>query len=156
VGGGVQLGPLGTAATNRSIVPAPGDYDDGEIGGMIGKGNCSTRRKPASVPLCTLQTSHAVRTRSRAAEVGWNPDNSVVIATGYELNGPGSIPGNARFFSSPQNPDRLWDPLILISNGSLRVRRQRREADHSSPSRAEGGPLPPLRHLSSRCSALSN
>jgi hypothetical protein len=23
------LGPLGTAATNRPIVPAPGDYDDG-------------------------------------------------------------------------------------------------------------------------------
>jgi hypothetical protein len=35
VGGGVQLGPLGTAATNRPIVPAPGDYGDGEIGGMI-------------------------------------------------------------------------------------------------------------------------
>jgi hypothetical protein len=39
VGGGVQLGPLGTAATNRPIVLAPGDYDDGEIGGMmIGRG----------------------------------------------------------------------------------------------------------------------
>jgi hypothetical protein len=24
-----------TAATNRPIVPAPGDYDDGEIGGMM-------------------------------------------------------------------------------------------------------------------------
>jgi hypothetical protein len=34
VGGGVQLGPLGTAATNRPIVPAPADYDDREIGGM--------------------------------------------------------------------------------------------------------------------------
>jgi hypothetical protein len=32
VGGGVQLGPIGTAATNRPIVPAPDDYDDGEIG----------------------------------------------------------------------------------------------------------------------------
>jgi hypothetical protein len=40
VGGGVQLGPLDTAATNRPIAPTPGDYDDGEIGGMvIGKGN---------------------------------------------------------------------------------------------------------------------
>jgi hypothetical protein len=29
VGDGVQLGPLGTAATNRPIVPAPGDLDDG-------------------------------------------------------------------------------------------------------------------------------
>jgi hypothetical protein len=35
VGEGVQLGPLGTADTNRPIVPAAGDYDDGEIGGMI-------------------------------------------------------------------------------------------------------------------------
>jgi hypothetical protein len=39
VGGGVQLGPLDTAATNRPIVPAPGDYDVGEIGGMIGRRN---------------------------------------------------------------------------------------------------------------------
>jgi hypothetical protein len=56
VGVGVQLGPHGAAATNRRIVPAPGVYDDGEIGGMIGKGNRSTRRKLAPVPLCPLQT----------------------------------------------------------------------------------------------------
>jgi hypothetical protein len=54
------LGPLGTAATNRSIVPSPGDYDDGKIGGiMIGKGNRSTRRKPASVLLRPPQIPHA-------------------------------------------------------------------------------------------------
>jgi hypothetical protein len=71
VGGGVQLGPLGTAATNRPIVPAPGDYDDGEIGRMmIGKRNRSTRRKPAPMPLCPPQTPHAARTRTRAAAVG--------------------------------------------------------------------------------------
>jgi hypothetical protein len=63
------LGPLGTAATIRPIVPAPGDYD-GEIGGMIGRGNRSTRRKPAPVPLCPPQTPHAVRTRTRVAAVG--------------------------------------------------------------------------------------
>jgi hypothetical protein len=51
VGGGIQ-GPLGTAATYRPVVPAAGDYDDGEIGEMIGRGNRSTRRKPAPVPLC--------------------------------------------------------------------------------------------------------
>jgi hypothetical protein len=45
------VGPPGTAATNRPIVLAPGDYDDGEIDGMIGRGNRSTRRKPARVPL---------------------------------------------------------------------------------------------------------
>jgi hypothetical protein len=33
VEGGVQFGPLGIVATNRPIVPAPGDYDDVEIGG---------------------------------------------------------------------------------------------------------------------------
>jgi hypothetical protein len=70
VWGGVQLGPLGAAATNRPIVPAPGDYEDGEIGGMIGRGNRSTRRKPAPVPLCLPQTPHTARTRTRAAAMG--------------------------------------------------------------------------------------
>jgi hypothetical protein len=66
------LGPLVTAATNRSIVPAPGDYDDGEIGGMmIGRGTRSTVRKPAPVLLCPLQTPNMpARTRTRAAAVG--------------------------------------------------------------------------------------
>jgi hypothetical protein len=71
------LGPLGNAATSRPIVLAPGDYndddddDDGEIGAMkIGRGNQSTRRKPATVPLCPLQTPHADRTRTRTAAVG--------------------------------------------------------------------------------------
>jgi hypothetical protein len=49
------MGPLGTAATEWLIVPAPGDYD-GEFGGMkIGRGNRSTRRKPAPTPLCPPQ-----------------------------------------------------------------------------------------------------
>jgi hypothetical protein len=69
VGGGIQ-GRLGIAATNRLIVPAPGDYDDGETGGMIGRGNQSTRGKPAPVPLCPPQIPHAARTRTRAAAVG--------------------------------------------------------------------------------------
>jgi hypothetical protein len=50
VGGGVQLGPLDTAATSRPIVPAPGVYDDGEFGGMIGRGNRSTWRE--NLPQC--------------------------------------------------------------------------------------------------------
>jgi hypothetical protein len=68
-GGGVQLVPLGTAATNRPTVPSPGDYDDGEIGGMTGKGNRSTRRKPVPVPFWPPQTSHAARTATRAVAV---------------------------------------------------------------------------------------
>jgi hypothetical protein len=69
-GGGVQSGPLCTAATNSPIVPTPGDYDDGEIDGMIDRGNRSTRRKPAPVPLCPPQTPHAARTATWAATVG--------------------------------------------------------------------------------------
>jgi hypothetical protein len=44
-------------------------------------------------------------------------DSSVGIATGYGLDGRGSIPCRAkRFFSSPQLPDSLWGPLSLISS----------------------------------------
>jgi hypothetical protein len=63
------LGPLSTAATNRPVVPTPHDYHDGEIGGMIGRGNRSTRRKPGPVPLCPPQTPHAARMRTLAAAV---------------------------------------------------------------------------------------
>jgi hypothetical protein len=70
VGGGVQLGPLGTAGTNRPIVSAPGDYDEEENGGMIGRGNLSTRRNPAPVPLSPPQTPQAARTRTLASAVG--------------------------------------------------------------------------------------
>jgi hypothetical protein len=52
------------------IVSTPGDYDNGEIGGMIGRGNRSTRRKPAPGPLCPPQTPHAARTRTQVAVVG--------------------------------------------------------------------------------------
>jgi hypothetical protein len=70
----------------------------------------------------------------------------------YRLEGPGLIPGSARFFFSLQRPDRLWGPPSLLSNGYqgllLRgAKRQGREADHSPPSSAEvknGGAMPPL------------
>jgi hypothetical protein len=51
----------------RRPVPAPGD-DDGEIGGMkVGRGNRSTRRKPAPAPLCPPQIP---LDQTRAAAVG--------------------------------------------------------------------------------------
>jgi hypothetical protein len=64
------LGSLGTVATNRPTVPALVDYNDGEIGGMIGRGNRSTRRKAVPVPLCPPQTPHAAWVQTRAAAVG--------------------------------------------------------------------------------------
>jgi hypothetical protein len=68
--GRVQLGPLGIAATNRPIVPAPTDYDDGEIDGMIGRGNRSTRREHAPLLLCSPQIPHPSRTRTRTSAGG--------------------------------------------------------------------------------------
>jgi hypothetical protein len=67
-----KLGPLGTSATEWPIVPAPGDYDDGEFGGMnIGRENQSTRRKPAPAPLCPPQIPlDQTRAWTRAAAVG--------------------------------------------------------------------------------------
>jgi hypothetical protein len=66
-----KLGPLGTSATDWPIVSAPGDYDDGEFGGVkIGRGNLSTRRKPPPAPLCPPQIPlDQTQARTRAAAV---------------------------------------------------------------------------------------
>jgi hypothetical protein len=59
----VRLSPLGTAATTGlRVLYQPQVLDDGEcgaIGGMkIGRGNRSTRGKPAPAPLCPPQIPH--------------------------------------------------------------------------------------------------
>jgi hypothetical protein len=57
----VRLSSLGTSATVGLLYqPRMIDEDDyGAVGGMrIGWGNRSTRRKPASVPLCPPQIPH--------------------------------------------------------------------------------------------------
>jgi hypothetical protein len=42
----------------------------------------------------------------------------VDVETDYGLDGRGSVPGRGRiFFSSPQIPNRLWDPSSLLFNG---------------------------------------
>jgi hypothetical protein len=69
-GGWSPIGSTRHCGPQWPIVPAPGDYDDGEICGMIGRGNLSTRRKLVPVPLCSPQTTHAARTQTRAAAVG--------------------------------------------------------------------------------------
>jgi hypothetical protein len=72
--GGVRLSPLGTSATVGLLYqPRMIDDDDyGAVGGMrIDKGNRSTRRKPAPVPLCPPQIPHDLTwDRTRAAAVG--------------------------------------------------------------------------------------
>jgi hypothetical protein len=88
---GVRLSPLGTSATvgllyqSRMI-----DYDDyGAVGGIrIGRGNRSTRTKPAPVPLCPPQIPLDLTwDRTRAAAVGsqrltaWAVARPVVIVS---------------------------------------------------------------------------
>jgi hypothetical protein len=67
-----------------------------------------------------------------------------------------SIPGSARFVSSPQRPDQLWGPPSLLPSEYrglffLKVKRQGREADHLPPASADvtnDGAIPPLLHMS--------
>jgi hypothetical protein len=58
--GRVRLSSLGTSATVGLLYqPRMIDDDYGAVGGMrIGRGNLSTRRKPAPVPLCPPQIPH--------------------------------------------------------------------------------------------------
>jgi hypothetical protein len=54
LGGGVDTVSTRHVGHSWSIVPGPGDCEDGEVGGMngFGRGNRSTRRKPAPTPHC--------------------------------------------------------------------------------------------------------
>jgi hypothetical protein len=68
-------------------------------------------------------------------------DSSVGIATGYRLDGPGSISGRERFFPL-QRSDRFWDPPSPLFN-SYRgffppgIKRPERQSDHSPRSSAD-------------------
>jgi hypothetical protein len=69
----VGLSPLGTVATSGLLYQPQMIYegDCGAIGGMkIGRGNQSTRKKPALAPLCPPQIPHdQTRAQTRAAAV---------------------------------------------------------------------------------------
>jgi hypothetical protein len=70
-------------------VPAPGDYDDGEIGGMmIGRGNQSTWRKPAPVPLCSPQAPHGCPVTNLGHHIGKPATNYLSYDTAlmYSIN----------------------------------------------------------------------
>jgi hypothetical protein len=72
-------------------------------------------------------------------------DIVVGIATCYGLNDRGigvQVPVGVRIFNSPNRPDCLWGPPLLLSNGywglfPRGVKRPGREADHSTPTSAE-------------------
>jgi hypothetical protein len=70
---GVGLSPLGTAATSGLLYKSQmiDEGDCGATGGMkLGRGNRSTRRKPAPAPLCPQIPHDQTRAQTRAAAVG--------------------------------------------------------------------------------------
>jgi hypothetical protein len=71
VGGGVQTVSTWHFGHLWPIVPAPGGCEDWAFGGMkTGRGNRSTRRKPAPAPLCPPQIPlDQTRARTRAFAV---------------------------------------------------------------------------------------
>jgi hypothetical protein len=59
-----RLGPLGMSATEWPIVPAPGDYDDGEFGGMAGETEVLGENLPQA---------HLVHHKSHMTRPGFEP-----------------------------------------------------------------------------------
>jgi hypothetical protein len=74
---GVRLNPLDTAVTTGLLYRARMIDECGAVGGMrIGKGNRSTRRKPAPVLLRPQQIPHDLtRARTRSVETHLCPIN---------------------------------------------------------------------------------
>jgi hypothetical protein len=73
VGGDVQIWSTRNVGHFCPIAPAPGDCEDGEFGGIkIGRGNRSTRRKPAPAPLCPPQFPLDQRRARTWAAAVWN------------------------------------------------------------------------------------
>jgi hypothetical protein len=103
------------SATEWPIVSAPSDYDDGEFGGMkIGKGNLSTRRKPASAPLCPPQIPlDQTRVWTRAAAVGGQR------LTAWAMAWPCSVVPNQLRYRVP--PTLTWYILLFLSFLSLSI-----------------------------------
>jgi hypothetical protein len=72
-----------------------------------------TRNYPPNLMLAHIYLIHAVN----YIKFKYKFIEFLGIATGYRLDGWGSIPEKAKFFSSPSRPDRLWSPPSLLSNG---------------------------------------
>jgi hypothetical protein len=73
---GVRLSPFDMSPIFRQLhQPRMIDDDErGAIGGMIGKGNRSTERKPVPLPLCPRLISH---------DLNWDRTQTVAVGSRY-------------------------------------------------------------------------
>jgi hypothetical protein len=107
-GGGVQLGPLDTAATNRPIVPAPGDYDDREIGGMM---------------IGMVNRKYSEKNHLRAALSTTNPTCCPDAKPGRRCGKPATYRltyGTAKIYVSPPLIVFVFDSVRVVSKGHRR------------------------------------
>jgi hypothetical protein len=85
---GVRLSPLGTAATT-ALLYQPQMIDDGDCGAMvgmkIGRGNRSTRRKPAPAPLCPAQISGRRGGKPATDRLGYGATSAVRMTSCFVL-----------------------------------------------------------------------
>jgi hypothetical protein len=91
-------------------VPAPGDYDHGKIGGMIGRGNRSTGRKPAmstTNPTCYPDANPGGRGGKPAT-------NRLSYSTAY--NTPYISHRSHYTYTNSRNSQRNKDPPIILKN----------------------------------------
>jgi hypothetical protein len=123
---GMGLSPLGTAATS-GLLYKPQMMDEGDcgaVGGMkIGRGNQSTLRKPAPVPLCPPQIPHdQTQARTRAAAVRSQRLTAWAMARPHGLRlvtlvlrGDPALVRNHPYHSThPAGPPTLWWPVPNI------------------------------------------
>jgi hypothetical protein len=67
-----------------------------------------------------IQTMKESRRKKKGSQVNYEKCSSVVIMTGYGMDGRVSISDrDKRIFSSPQGPDLLWDPPTMRTGGSF-------------------------------------
>jgi hypothetical protein len=110
--GAMRLSRLGTSVTSWLTVPAPDDDERGAIGGIIDKGNRSTRRKSLPLPFCRPQIpNYLILARTRTAGVGSQQLTSWAIARHRGHN----YLFIHSFIHSSKSILRGWDPKCLAT-----------------------------------------